>query len=63
VYNAAPDWGVGVGEGVAVPEPRLCSHEHRHGGQTYSFTGIRLPSPLALLVNGRRPPSSAHCPP
>ncbi|XP_065601900.1 LOW QUALITY PROTEIN: tetratricopeptide repeat protein 5, partial [Cyrtonyx montezumae] len=30
-----------------------------HQGKTLSFAAVRVPSPLALVVNGRRPPSAA----
>ncbi|XP_065509137.1 tetratricopeptide repeat protein 5 isoform X2 [Caloenas nicobarica] len=63
VYNAAPGWGVGPGEGLGVPNPHLTLHQHLHQGQTFSFPGIRVSSPLSLLVNGKRPPPSALAPP
>ncbi|KAM9510376.1 LOW QUALITY PROTEIN: tetratricopeptide repeat protein 5 [Guaruba guarouba] len=62
VYNAAPDWGVSVGDVIAVPRPCLKHHLHQHQGQTFSFAGVRVPSPLSLLINGRPPPSSALAP-
>lgn len=62
VYNAAPDWGVAVGDAVAVPRPCLKHHVHQHHGQTFSFAGVRVPSPLSLVINGRRPPGSALAP-
>ncbi|NXG53453.1 TTC5 protein, partial [Psilopogon haemacephalus] len=62
VYNAAPDWSVLVGDVLGVPEPHLVLHQHQHQGQTFSFPGIRVSSPLSLLVNGRRPPGSALAP-
>ncbi|KAM9584652.1 tetratricopeptide repeat protein 5 [Morphnus guianensis] len=62
IYNAAPGWGVLVGDGLAVAEPRLCHHLHQWQGKTFSFTGIRVPSPLSLVVNGRRPPGPALAP-
>ncbi|XP_031953612.1 tetratricopeptide repeat protein 5 isoform X2 [Corvus moneduloides] len=63
VYNAAPAWGVTVGDALAVPDPVLTQHQHQHQGQTFSFLGIRVSSPLSLVVNGRRPPASALAPP
>ncbi|XP_061218135.1 tetratricopeptide repeat protein 5-like [Neopsephotus bourkii] len=62
VYNAAPDWTVAVGDSVAVPRPCLKQHQHQHQGQTFSFLGVRVPSPLSLLINGRPPPGSALAP-
>ncbi|XP_054664493.1 tetratricopeptide repeat protein 5 [Grus americana] len=62
VYNAAPSWGVLVGDALAVPDPHLCLHQHQHQGKSFSFSGLRVPSPLALLVNGRRPPGPALAP-
>ncbi|XP_062463929.1 tetratricopeptide repeat protein 5, partial [Pezoporus occidentalis] len=62
VYNAAPDWTVAVGDSVVVPRPCLKQHLHQHQGQTFSFLGVRVPSPLSLLVNGRAPPPSALAP-
>ncbi|NWS86096.1 TTC5 protein, partial [Toxostoma redivivum] len=73
VYNAAPSWGVTVGDALAVPDPVLTQHQHQHQGQastgsdwfipTFSFLGIRVSSPLSLVVNGKRPPGSALAPP
>ncbi|NXK86609.1 TTC5 protein, partial [Formicarius rufipectus] len=60
---AGPNWGVRVGDALGVPDPLVTHHQHQHQGQTYSFLGIRVPSPLSLVVNGRRPPSSALAPP
>ncbi|XP_033928401.1 tetratricopeptide repeat protein 5 [Melopsittacus undulatus] len=62
VYNAAPDWTVAVGDSVTVPRPCLKQHQHQHQGQTFSFLGLRVPSPLSLLINGRPPPSSSVAP-
>ncbi|NXH42503.1 TTC5 protein, partial [Dicaeum eximium] len=63
VYNSAPSWGVAVGDALGVAEPLLTQHLHQHQGQTFSFLGLRVPSPLSLVVNGRRPPGSALAPP
>ncbi|XP_074428024.1 tetratricopeptide repeat protein 5 isoform X2 [Larus michahellis] len=63
VYNAAPAWGLAVGDALALPEPLLRQHQLCHQGQTFSFTGIRVASPLSLVVNGRRVPPSALAPP
>ncbi|KAM6188362.1 tetratricopeptide repeat protein 5 [Sarcoramphus papa] len=62
VYNAAPGWGVLVGDALAVPDPHLCHHHLQYQGKTFSFTGIRVLSPLSLVVNGRRPPPPALAP-
>ncbi|XP_064331554.1 LOW QUALITY PROTEIN: tetratricopeptide repeat protein 5 [Phalacrocorax carbo] len=62
VYNAAPDWGVLVGDALALPEPILRQHHVAHQGKTFSFLGIRVSSPLSLVVNGRRPPGPALAP-
>lgn len=63
VFNAAPSWGVLVGDALGLPEPRLRQHLVQHQGKTFSFLGIRVATPLALVVNGRRPPPSAAAPP
>ncbi|NXN04164.1 TTC5 protein, partial [Sylvia borin] len=63
VYNATPTWGVSVGDAVGVADPVLTQHLHLHQGQTFSFLGIRVSSPLSLVVNGKRPPGSALAPP
>uniref|UniRef100_A0A672UTW5 Tetratricopeptide repeat protein 5 OB fold domain-containing protein n=1 Tax=Strigops habroptila TaxID=2489341 RepID=A0A672UTW5_STRHB len=39
VYNAAPDWGVAVGDAVAVPRPCLKHHVHQHHGQVRGGDG------------------------
>ncbi|NWR58417.1 TTC5 protein, partial [Bucorvus abyssinicus] len=62
VYNAAPDWSVQVGDALGVAEPHLVQHQHQYQGKTFSFTGVRVSSPLSLLVNGRRPPGPALAP-
>ncbi|XP_053909076.1 tetratricopeptide repeat protein 5 [Cuculus canorus] len=63
VYNAAPNWGASMGDSIAVTDPVL-SHQHvLHQGQTFSFAAVRAPSPLSLLLNGRRPPPPALAPP
>lgn len=59
VYNAAPRWGLAVGDAVAVGQPHIRRHHIQHQGKTFSFLGVRIPSPLMLMVNGRRPPSWA----
>ncbi|XP_071885812.1 tetratricopeptide repeat protein 5 isoform X2 [Anas platyrhynchos] len=63
VFNAAPNWGVLVGDALGLPEPRLRQQLVQHQGKTFSFVSIRVPSPLSLVVNGRRPPPSAAAPP
>ncbi|NWI59534.1 TTC5 protein, partial [Calyptomena viridis] len=63
IYNAGPTWGLSVGDALGIPEPLVTQHLHQHRGQTFSFLGIRVPSPLSLVVNGRRPPGSALAPP
>ncbi|NXF28310.1 TTC5 protein, partial [Rhodinocichla rosea] len=63
VYNSAPNWGVAVGDAVGVAEPVLSQHLHQHQGQTFSFLSLRVPSPLSLVVNGKRPPGHALAPP
>uniref|UniRef100_A0A8B9NEC7 Tetratricopeptide repeat protein 5 OB fold domain-containing protein n=1 Tax=Accipiter nisus TaxID=211598 RepID=A0A8B9NEC7_9AVES len=53
IYNAAPGWGVLVGDGLAVPEPRLCLHQHQWQGKgsgcrrrcRWSSTGVARPAP------------------
>ncbi|XP_074787139.1 LOW QUALITY PROTEIN: tetratricopeptide repeat protein 5 [Athene noctua] len=62
VYNAAPGWGVLVGDALAVPDPHLCHHHLQHQGKTFSFSTIRVLSPLSLVINGRRPPGPALAP-
>ncbi|NXF13169.1 TTC5 protein, partial [Smithornis capensis] len=63
IYNAGSTWGLSVGDALGIPEPLVVQHQHQHRGQTFSFLGIRVPSPLSLVVNGRRPPGSALAPP
>ncbi|KAM9251670.1 tetratricopeptide repeat protein 5 [Cariama cristata] len=62
IYNAAPNWGLLVGDGLGVPDPHLCQHHLQHQGKTFSFSTIRVLSPLLLVVNGRRPPGTALAP-
>ncbi|XP_064359388.1 tetratricopeptide repeat protein 5-like [Dromaius novaehollandiae] len=62
VYNAAPGWGVLVGDAVAVPEPHLRQHHVQHQGQSFSFAAVRVATPLGLVVNGRCPRPQAQAP-
>ncbi|NXO01554.1 TTC5 protein, partial [Rhinopomastus cyanomelas] len=62
IYNAAPDWSVQVGDTLGVADPLLVPHQHQHQGKTFSFLGVRVSSPLSLLVNGRRPPGPSLSP-
>ncbi|XP_053118675.1 tetratricopeptide repeat protein 5 isoform X2 [Hemicordylus capensis] len=53
VYNMAQSWGVLIGDSVAIPEPHLRHHHIQHQGKSFSFSGIRVETPLLLVVNGK----------
>ncbi|XP_038630749.1 tetratricopeptide repeat protein 5 [Scyliorhinus canicula] len=53
VYNIAESWGVLIGDTVAVPEPHLKQHSIEHSGKSFTFSSVRVESPLVLIVNGK----------
>uniref|UniRef100_A0A8D0G5M5 Tetratricopeptide repeat domain 5 n=1 Tax=Sphenodon punctatus TaxID=8508 RepID=A0A8D0G5M5_SPHPU len=53
VYNMAQSWGVLIGDSVAIPEPHLRHHHIQHQGKSFAFPGIRVETPLLLVVNGK----------
>ena len=53
VYNMVQNWGVLTGDSVAIPEPNLLFHRSQHKGKDYSFSSVRVETPLLLVVNGK----------
>ncbi|XP_053217392.1 tetratricopeptide repeat protein 5 [Podarcis raffonei] len=53
VYNMAQSWGVLIGDSVAIPEPHLRHHHIQHQGKSFTFSSIRVETPLLLVVNGK----------
>ncbi|XP_055522065.1 tetratricopeptide repeat protein 5 [Leucoraja erinacea] len=63
VYNMAESWGVLIGDTIAIPRPIYTHHSVEHKDKTFAFGGIRVDSPLLLLVNGRnQSPASQAAP-
>ncbi|KAG8509746.1 Tetratricopeptide repeat protein 5, partial [Galemys pyrenaicus] len=60
VYNVVQSWGVLIGDSVAIPEPSLRLHRIQHKGKDYSFSSIRVETPLLLVVNGKPQGSSSQ---
>ncbi|XP_008591252.1 PREDICTED: tetratricopeptide repeat protein 5 [Galeopterus variegatus] len=60
VYNMVQSWGVLIGDSVAIPEPRLRLHQIQHKGKDYSFSSVRVETPLLLVVNGKPQGSSSQ---
>ncbi|KAM4858905.1 tetratricopeptide repeat protein 5-like isoform X2 [Urocitellus parryii] len=60
VYNMVQSWGVLIGDSVAIPEPNLQLHQIQHKGKDYSFSSIRVETPLLLVVNGKPQGSSSQ---
>ncbi|GAB1298823.1 Tetratricopeptide repeat protein 5 [Apodemus speciosus] len=60
VYNVVQSWGVLIGDSVAIPEPNLRHHQIQHKGKDYSFSSIRVETPLLLVVNGKPQNSSSQ---
>ncbi|KAK2498920.1 hypothetical protein MC885_003948 [Smutsia gigantea] len=60
VYNMVQSWGVLIGDSVAIPEPDLRLHQLQHKGKEYSFSSIRVETPLLLVVNGKPQGSSSQ---
>ncbi|EPY76189.1 tetratricopeptide repeat protein 5 [Camelus ferus] len=60
VYNMVQSWGVLIGDSVAIPEPNLRLHRIQHKGKDYSFSSIRVETPLLLVVNGKPQGSSSQ---
>ncbi|XP_055464628.1 tetratricopeptide repeat protein 5 isoform X2 [Psammomys obesus] len=60
VYNVVQSWGVLIGDSVAIPEPNLRHHQIQHKGKDYSFSSVRVETPLLLVVNGKPQNSSSQ---
>ncbi|CAK6432432.1 unnamed protein product [Pipistrellus nathusii] len=60
VYNMVQSWGVLIGDSVAIPEPSLRHHRIQHKGKDYSFSSVRVETPLLLVVNGKPQGSSSQ---
>ncbi|KAM9092298.1 tetratricopeptide repeat protein 5 isoform 3-T3 [Megaptera novaeangliae] len=60
VYNMVQSWGVLIGDSVAIPEPNLRRHRIQHKGKDYSFSSVRVETPLLLVVNGKPQGSSSQ---
>ncbi|XP_036736519.2 tetratricopeptide repeat protein 5 isoform X1 [Manis pentadactyla] len=60
VYNMVQSWGVLIGDSVAIPEPNLRLHQIQHKGKEYSFSSVRVETPLLLVVNGKPQGSSSQ---
>ncbi|XP_037690353.1 tetratricopeptide repeat protein 5 [Choloepus didactylus] len=60
VYNMVQSWGVLIGDSVAIPEPNLRLHRIQHKGKDYSFSSVRVETPLLLVVNGKLQGSSSQ---
>ncbi|XP_003280932.1 tetratricopeptide repeat protein 5 [Nomascus leucogenys] len=60
VYNIVQSWGVLIGDSVAIPEPNLRLHRIQHKGKDYSFSSVRVETPLLLVVNGKPQGSSSQ---
>ncbi|XP_075235210.1 tetratricopeptide repeat protein 5-like isoform X2 [Lycorma delicatula] len=54
VYNLAQGTGVIIGDSVAVPEPYLTHFSFNFSGKDFKFNGLRVDSPLVLVVNGKK---------
>ncbi|XP_065343831.1 tetratricopeptide repeat protein 5-like [Cloeon dipterum] len=54
VYNLAEGRGFIIGDSIAIPEPYLCKVAFTHKDKSFNFNSIRVPTPLVLVVNGRR---------
>uniref|UniRef100_A0A2D4Q1Z5 Tetratricopeptide repeat protein 5 OB fold domain-containing protein n=2 Tax=Micrurus surinamensis TaxID=129470 RepID=A0A2D4Q1Z5_MICSU len=53
VYNMVQSWGVLIGDSVAIPEPHLRHHHIQHRNKSFTFSSLRVDTPLLLVVNGR----------
>ncbi|XP_060031395.1 tetratricopeptide repeat protein 5 [Erinaceus europaeus] len=60
VYNVVQSWGVLIGDSVAIPEPSLRHHRIQHKGKDYTFSSVRVETPLLLVVNGKPQGSSSQ---
>ncbi|XP_004609577.2 tetratricopeptide repeat protein 5 [Sorex araneus] len=60
VYNVVQSWGVLIGDSVAIPEPSLRLHRIQHKGKDYTFSSVRVETPLLLVVNGKPQVSSSQ---
>uniref|UniRef100_A0ABM5EIS1 Tetratricopeptide repeat protein 5 n=1 Tax=Pogona vitticeps TaxID=103695 RepID=A0ABM5EIS1_9SAUR len=53
VYNMAQSWGVLIGDSVALPEPHLRHQNIQYQGKSFTFSSIRVETPLLVVVNGK----------
>ncbi|XP_045192909.1 tetratricopeptide repeat protein 5-like isoform X3 [Mercenaria mercenaria] len=54
VYNLAQGSGVKIGDSVAIPEPYIQIVSVKHKDKEFYYRGIRVSTPLILVVNGRK---------
>jgi tetratricopeptide (TPR) repeat protein len=54
LYNLAPGKGVIIGDSVAIAEPNFSHLNVKLKGQEIEFDLVRVESPLALIINGKK---------
>lgn len=54
VYNIGQGYGVKIGDSVAIPEPFVQDVEVNYKDKVFSYRGIRVDTPVVLVVNRRK---------
>jgi len=53
-YNLSPGKGVIIGDTVAIAEPYFSAIDIQHQDSQFSFSLVRVESPLVLVINGKK---------
>lgn len=63
LYNFVPDFGVVIGQTVAIPEPWLTEVSVKVDVDETEFPCVRVATPAILVINGQRvhPSAVAMC--
>uniref|UniRef100_X1Z148 Tetratricopeptide repeat protein 5 OB fold domain-containing protein n=1 Tax=Capitella teleta TaxID=283909 RepID=X1Z148_CAPTE len=62
VFNYSPNWGVKIGDSVAIPEPLIKNINISFQDQTFDFLCVRVESPIVMVVNGKKQSNETQSP-
>lgn len=54
VYNLAAEYGLNMGDSVAIPEPFVQNVDFRYKDESFKFPSVRVSSPVVMVINGRK---------